>query len=583
MVLMHFHQPYSLYIQAFLSLIVQIFGGLKFYKGAIVSLKTKTGNMDLLVSIGTTSALAYSFLSLFGVLPGDPFFETNAFLISFVRLGKYIEERTRSKALSLLKDLFALQTSKVRLLTPEGEVEANISEVFPGDILIVKTGDLVPVDSRVVEGSLEVDESLVTGESIPILKKEGDPLLSGSLVISGYAKVEAKSQVESSYVSLLIRLIEEALQKKPMIQRLADRVAHYFVQIIIVLSFLVLLIWYLLTKEPSLSFNFALAVLVISCPCAFGLAVPLAISVGLTRSYKRGILIKDPGSFEKAKLINLIIMDKTGTLTVGKPKVKEFRSFDSNALAIAYSIAVTSQHPYSKAIVEYARAQEVSPLPLDKCREEPGIGIFCDKYFLGKDPSGKGIILKEESKVLAEIYIEDEIRAESMEVVKTIIKRGIEVVLATGDSYERAKKVAQILGIKKVYAEIRPQEKLQLVDEYQRRGYRVAMIGDGINDAPAMAKADLSFVMAEGVDIAKRIGDVILLSGLKGILYFFEISDTVRRRIWQNLFWASIYNIISIPIAGGLLYHKGIVLKPEMAGLMMALSSVSVVLNSVRK
>lgn len=583
MVLMYSSHPYSPYIQASLSLFIQILGGAKFYRGALTGLKTRTGNMDLLVSIGTSSALIYSFLALFKVLPGEPFFETNAFLISFVRLGKYIEEKTKSKAMSLLKELFALQTSRVRLVTPEGEVETTVTDIFPGDLIVIKTGDLVPVDGDIIEGSLEVDESLVTGESVPVLKRKGDPLISGSFVINGYAKVKVKSQVEGSYASLLITLIEEALHRKPKIQRLADRVSHYFVQIIITLSISVFFIWYLITHDFSLSFNFALACLVVSCPCALGLAVPLAISVGLTRAYKLGILIKDPESFEKAKLINLFIMDKTGTLTVGKPKVKEFRSFDKTALSIAYSIAQTSQHPYSKAIVEYAKNHNSNILPIGECREEPGVGIFCHKYFLGRDPSGKGLILKEEDRVLAEIYIEDEIRTESKEVIENLLKRGIRVILATGDSYERAKIVADTLGIETVFAEIKPHEKLQLVEDFQRKGYRVAMIGDGINDAPAMAKADLSFVMASGVDIAKKVGDVILLSGLRGVLNFLETSDIVRRRIWQNLFWASIYNLISIPIAGGLLYNYGIILKPEMAGLMMAFSSVSVVLNSIRK
>lgn len=583
MILMFLHHPYSLYIQAFLSLLVQVLGGPKFYKGAIAGLKMRTGNMDLLISIGTTSALIYSFLALFKVIPGEPFFETNAFLISFVRLGKFIEERTKTRALSLLKELFALQSSRVKVWTSSGEIEINVSDLFPGDIIVVKTGDLVPVDGKIVEGLVEVDESLISGESVPILKKKGDNLISGSIIVNGYAKVEVTSQVESSYIGVLIRLIEEALQRKPKIQRLADRVSHYFVQIILLLSVAVFLIWFIKTQELSLSFNFALALLVISCPCAFGLAVPLAIFVGLTRTYKRGILVKDPGGFERAGQIDILILDKTGTITVGKPKVIEFNSLDDKAIEIAFSLALTSQHPYSKAIVEYAKQFNLSPIQLGECREVPGVGIFCGDYFLGRNPSGKGLILREREQILAEIEVEDEIRVEAKEVLEDIRKRGLGIILATGDTRERASTVAEKLGIETIYAEIKPQDKLKLIEDFQKRGLKVAIVGDGVNDAPAMARADLSFVMAEGVDIAKRVGDVILLSGLRGIVYFFDIADKTRKRIWQNLFWAFIYNIISIPIAGGILYHKGIVLKPEFAGLMMALSSVSVVINSIRR
>lgn len=583
MALMFIHHPFSLYTQALLSMLIQIVGGFKFYKGGYAGLKSRIGNMDLLVALGTTSALLYSLLALFQVLPGEPFFETNAFLISFIRLGKYIEEKTKGRALALLKDLFALQTAKVRLLTPKGEKEVTVTEILPGDLLVLKTGDLVPLDGEVEKGSLEVDESLVTGESLPVLKKKGDPLISGSLVVNGFAKMRVKAMLERSYISMLLNMIEEALQRKPRLQRIADMVSHYFVQVIVLLSMLVFLFWYLKGYGLSLSFHFALAVLVISCPCAFGLAVPLAISVGLVRAYKRGLLLKDPSTFEKVKDIDILILDKTGTLTKGRPKVREFISFEDSALSIAYGLALTSQHPYSKAIVEYAKSLGIEPAQVGECREEPGLGIFCGEYFLGRDPSGKGLVLKRRDKVLAEIRAEDELREESEEIIEFLKKRGVKVVLATGDTKDRAEEVAKKLGLESFYAEVKPQDKLRLVEEFQKKGFKVAMVGDGVNDAPALAKADLSFVMAEGVDLSKRVGEVVLLSGLRGIKAFFEVAATVRKRIWENLFWAFIYNLIGIPIAGGLFYTKGLILKPEMAGLMMAFSSISVVLNSLRK
>ncbi len=581
--LMFYHHPLSLLIQGLLSISVQIIGGSRFYKGAISGLKARIGNMDLLVALGTTSALIYSLLAVSRILPGEPFFETNAFLIAFVRLGKYIEERSRTGALNLLKELFAIQTAKVRILAPDGEREVSISEVFPGDILLLKPGDLIPLDSVVEEGSLEVDESLVTGESVPVLKKKEDPLISGSLVVNGFAKAKVSALLERSYISMLLNLVEEALRHKPGIQRIADLVAHYFVQAIVLLSIALFLFWYLKGEALIRSFNFALSVLVISCPCAFGLAVPLAISVGLTRAFRRGLLIKDPSVFERAKEIKVLILDKTGTLTEGHPKVVDFKVYEEGALALALALARTSRHPYSKAIAEFVQKKGVQPVEIGDCREEPGRGIICGELFLGRDEASKGLVLKRRDKILAEFWAEDNIRESAREILDYLKGLGVEPVLATGDTPERAKAVAEALGIERVYAGVRPQDKLKIVEEEQARGVKVAMVGDGINDAPALAKADLSFVMAEGVDLSKRIGEVILLSGLKGIQAFFEISAFLRRRISQNLFWAFIYNLVGIPVAGGLLYPYGIVLKPEIAGLMMALSSVSVVLNSIRK
>lgn len=584
MLLMMWKNPQSLFLQGILSLSVQILGGYKFYRGAYAGIKSRIGNMDLLVALGTSSAILYSFFAVFRLLPGEPFFETNAFLISFVRLGKYIEERTKKRALHLLKELFAIQTSKVRLLTKEGEKEVSIGDVLPGDIIILKPGDLIPLDGELVEGRLEVEEALVTGESVPKLKKEGDLLISGSLVINGYAKAKVKALLEKSYVSMLINMVEEALRHKPPIQRIVDRVSHYFVQVVVVLAFLVFLFWFFYLRDLPLSFNFALSILVISCPCAMGIAVPLAISVGLVRAYKQGLLVKDPSVFEKAHLINALILDKTGTLTKGQPKILTYKEYDEKALVYAYALAKTSRHPYSRAIIALAKEKGItSSEEFKNCREVPGEGIYCEDFFLGKDPGSKAIVLKRGEKILAEFIAEDEIREEAREVLTYLKNRGIEVVLATGDTIERARKVAENLGLDKIYAEVKPEDKLKMVEEYQRKGYKVAMVGDGINDAPALAKADLSFVMAEGTDLSKRVGEVVLLSGLKGLYNFFQISFFLRRRIYQNLFWAFLYNLLGIPIAGGILYSYGIILKPEMAGLMMALSSISVVINSVRK
>ncbi len=579
MALMFLHIPFSLYMQALLATLVQLVGGYSLYKGAINSLRAKVGNMDLLVALGSTSALVYSFLSLFSLLPGEPFFETSAFLITFVRTGKFLEEWVRSRALKGLRELFSLQTLKLRVLKEGKEVERSPLDVFVGDTLILRSGDMVAVDCKILEGSLEVDESLVSGESLPVVKSTGDRLISGSVVLSGFARARVEKTFSSSYANLLVRLVEETLSKKPKVQRLADRFSHYFVQFVLLLSLLTLLFWYVSTGDLQKAISFSLAVLVVSCPCAFGIAVPLALTVGLFRAYKKGILIKDPSAVEKH--IDLILLDKTGTLTEGKPKLANFTLYDESALSVACGLAKASNHPYSLSIRDLCKSKGIEGEVLENCKEEAGLGVVCGDYMLGRSEGGVALYKKETK--LAEFYFEDKLRPEAKEVVDFLRSKGIRVYMLTGDKEEKARSVAQRLGIDQFLANAKPEDKLKKVQELKGEGYKVGLVGDGINDAPAMAQADLSFALGSGTDMAKRAGDVILLRGLGGLREFFEIKKNTMSMIKQNLFWAFVYNLLGIPIAGGLLYSKGIYLKPEFAGLMMAVSSLSVVLNSIRK
>jgi Cu2+-exporting ATPase/Cu+-exporting ATPase len=580
MILMLWHTPYSLPLQAILSLLVQAFGGYTFYKGAISSIKVRVGNMDLLVALGSTASLLYSFLSFFKILPGEPFFETSAFLITFVKTGKFLEEWVKSKALKSLRDLFALQTIKVKVLKDGKEELKSPQEVFIGDVILLRSGDMVPLDCKLIEGSLEVDESLISGESLPVKKSVGDKLISGSLVVSGFAKAKVEKGFSSSYANLLVKLVEESLSKKPSLQRLADRFSHYFVQFVVAVSFLAFLLWYLKTGDLRLSVNFSLAVLVVSCPCAFGIAVPLALVMGLLRCYRKGVLVKNPAVFERQ--VDIVVLDKTGTLTEGKPQLVDIKLYDETALKLACGLAVASNHPYSIAIRQYCQQKGVSPIELQECKEEPGTGIYSNGLFLGRSEEGH-VALKEGNRLLAEFFFEDKLREEAKEVVSYLKRKGIKLFMLTGDKKEKAIKIAKELNIDQFLAEAKPEDKLKVVEELQSKGYRVAVVGDGINDAPAMAKADLSVAIGSGTDLAKRVGDVILLKGLKGLMDFFELKDKTIRRVKENLFWAFFYNTLSIPLAGGLLYSKGFYLKPELAGLLMALSSLSVVLNSVRK
>jgi len=578
MLSMFWHNPWSVYLQALLATLVQLVGGFKFYRSAYYSLKARIGNMDLLVALGSTSALLYSYLALFKLIAEEPLFETSLFLITFVRTGKFLEERAKRKATESLRRMFGLQSLRVKVLKEGKEKEKGVYEVFVGDEIVLRTGDMVPLDCRLVEGKVVVDESMLTGESLPVLKEEGDLLLSRSVVLNGYGVAKVEKSFAKSYVSLLIKLVESALVKKPKVQRLADRVSHYFVQFVIVLSFLVFLLWFFKTGDIQKAITFSLAVMVISCPCAFGIAVPLAIMVGLIRAYQRGVLVKNPEAFEKK--VDILLMDKTGTLTEGKPKVKEVRSY-GDYLDLAYSLSLKSNHPYSVAIREYCQSLGAKQLSLKDCREEVGVGVFCEGYMLGKGKNGQ-TVLAQDGKVLAEFYFEESIKASAKEVLEYFKRMGIEVILVSGDEEERVKRVAQELNIEKWFAKRDPQGKLEILEELQAKGYRVAMVGDGTNDAPVLAKADLSFAMGSGTDVAKFSTDVILNSGLAGLREFFELSQWVRSRIKQNLLWAFGYNILAIPIAGGVFYPH-LFIKPEFAGLLMALSSLSVVINSLRR
>jgi len=585
--LMFFH---NIRVEFVLASVVQVIGGYSFYKSAYRSLISGVGNMDLLVALGSTGAYLYSVLTMLKVLEGSPFFETSVFLITFVRLGKYLEERAKERAVKSLKELFGIQTSKVRLLKQNGkEEERNVQEVFIGDVMLVRTGDLVPLDVYVLEGKVEVDESVITGESKPVLKTTGQRIFSGSLVLNGYAKAKVEKTLAGSYVSLLIKLVEDALKQKPKIHRIADRVAHYFVQVVVIISLLVFTLWYLKTGDLQKSVSFALSVLVISCPCAFGIAVPLVLTVGLLRAYRKGLLVKNPSVLERIKDINLLLLDKTGTLTESIPRVAKAVFYTEDALNLAFSVANASNHPRAKAIREYCKQMKAKTVSVQNCTEVPGEGIYCGDYYLG-NPSALGISNKNSTTVLArgkeiigEFHLEESIKDKVKDALDYLRRKGIRLVMVTGDVEESAKRISTLLGIEEFYAKVKPDDKLAILEKYQSMSYRVGMVGDGINDAPAMAKAHVSFAVGSGTDIAKRVCDVVILSGLQGIKDLFEITDKVSKRIKQNLFWAFFYNTLGIPIAGGLFSSYGIVLKPEIAGLMMVLSSLSIVINSIRK
>ncbi|GAB6065340.1 cation-translocating P-type ATPase [Aquifex pyrophilus] len=571
-----------------LSTLVQFTAGLKFYRGALSSLRQGVGSMDTLVALGTTGAYLYSLLAYLGFLGTSPFFETNAFLITFVRLGKFIEEKARERATSGLKKLLTASLGKVKVLEGNREVEKNALEVMRGEKVVYRKGDQILLDGVVLEGEALVNESVLTGESTPVLKKKGDEVLSGSILEEGFLITEVKRSFESSFINKVRKLVEEALKEKPRIQRISDRVAHYFVIFVVLLSVLVFTLWYYATGDIQKAVQFSLAVLVVSCPCAFGIAVPLAVSVGIFKALRKGIILKKSSVIEVFPKVNTIVFDKTGTLTEGRFKVEKVEVYEDSAFDIAYSLEEFSNHPVAKAIRDYLRDKVKERVRLENCKEVLGVGVECGEYkitkgeVLGISSNGYNVVaLSKNEKPLAVFYLRDRVREESREVVSKLKELGLEIVLLTGDKREKAISLAKELGIDRVIAEVKPDEKLKVIEELQRKGRVVCMVGDGVNDAPALARSDVGVAVSEGSDIAKISGDVII-HRLRALLQAYELSRKVYGKIKENLFWAFIYNALFIPVASGVFHHKGLYLKPEYAGLLMALSSVSVVLNTLR-
>ncbi len=583
--------PASPYIQLLLSTFVQIIGGYGFYLKAFKALKESVGNMEVLVSVGTTGAYIYSILAFLHIIEGTPFFETPVFIITFVKLGKFIEEKIKNRA---LKDLFSiahLTVEDFKVIRDGKEEYVNINNIKKGDILELRGGNLCPVDGVIVEGDAYINESIVTGEGIPVHKSKGDKVISGSILEGGKILISVDKPFKESYAFQLSKAVASTFSKKPKIQRLVDKVSTYFVEGVILFSFFTFIFWFLVSGDIYKSIQFALSILVVSCPCALGIATPLAITSGVSRALKKGIIIRDTSVFEKMPFVDIFIFDKTGTLTEGKMSVEKVDVFDEKGLGIALSMESTSNHPIAKAIYEFCKERVKDAPTLRNCQEIKGFGVKCGEY-IATSVSKWGIENKDgyitvgvgtEEKPFVVFYLKDKIRKEAKEVISFIKGRGIKTVLLTGDSRKQAMRVGKALEIDEIYADSKPEDKLRIVELFQDRGYKVAMVGDGINDALALAKADVSIAVAEGADIAKRAGDVILLEGIKTIPYLIAHSDKTYARIKQNLMWAFVYNVFAIPLAGGFLSWAGLVIKPEIAGMMMALSSLSVVINSIRK
>ncbi|SDN31073.1 heavy metal translocating P-type ATPase [Alkalicoccus daliensis] len=595
------------YVQWALATPVQFYAGLQFYKGAYKSLRGSSANMDVLVAMGTTAAYVYSiYLVMIGEV--NLFFETSAIIITLVLLGKLLEARAKGKTSEAIQKLMGLQAKKALVIRSEEEILIPIEEVVKGDQVIVRPGEKIPVDGIVQSGHSSVDESMLTGESVPVDKEAGKEVVGATINKNGTLTIQATKVGSDTALSQIIKVVEEAQGSKAPIQRMVDVISNYFVPAAFSVAVLSFLGWYFVAGA---SFETALinftAVLVIACPCALGLATPTSIMVGTGKGAENGILFKGGQHLERTHKINTIVLDKTGTITKGKPEVTNIKIFgkinEQEFIEIAASMETASEHPLGEAVVHYAKENNYQLFKPDSFQAVPGHGIegalsgravLVGSRKLMKEngvnlsgaesqaetweADGKTVIFTAvDARIAGIIAVADQIKSSSKEAIHELQKAGYEVAMITGDNERTANAIAREIGIDIVFSEILPEEKAGIVESLQKQKKRVMMVGDGINDAPALATADIGAAIGTGTDVAIEAADITLMKGdLRAILQAVQLSQKTIRNIKQNLFWAFVYNSIGIPIAA-----LGF-LAPWVAGAAMAFSSVSVVSNSLR-
>lgn len=601
----------------------------RFYRVGFRQLYMLSPNMDSLVAVGTSSAFIYSLYISYKIFADNNihlihslYYESAATIIAFIMLGKYLEALSKGKASAAIKKLVNFQAKKANIIRNGEIVEIDIEEVSKGDIVFIKPGEKIPVDGAIIEGHSTIDEAMITGESIPVEKAENDKVYSGSINKDGALKVVVNATEGETLISKIAKLVEDAQMTKAPIARLADKVSLIFVPTVIFIAIFAALLWWFLIKYNVISvsqnpFEFVLtifiSILIIACPCSLGLATPTAIMVGTGKGAELGILIKSGEGLEKLNEIDTIVFDKTGTLTEGTPRVIDIVSLDDidrdEILKISASMEVSSEHPLGKAVYDEAKEKNISLYDVKNFLSISGRGVVGEidgkKYLLGNkkllfdngikdlhekeihkyELQGKtAILLANEEKLIAFITLADVVRNESLELIKKLKKEKIKTYMLTGDNERTARVIAGKLGIDDVIAEVSPEDKYKKVKELQEQGKKVAMVGDGINDSPALAQADVGMAIGSGTDIAIESADIVLMGkDIEIILTAIRLSRATIKNIKENLFWAFFYNTCGIPIAGGLLYlFTGHLLNPMIAGLAMGLSSVSVVSNALR-
>lgn len=612
--------PYAGIASLILATPVQFWLGANFYKGFWSSLKIATFNMDSLIVIGTSTAYVYSIFNFIlhiyteqTVIGGmhDLYFEVSALLITFVLLGKWLEARAKGSTSEAIQKLMGLQAKTARVLRHGEVMNIPIEEVNVGDIVIVRPGEKIPVDGIVTKGLTSIDESMLTGESIPVEKKEGDHVFGATMNGNGSIECRAEKIGSETALAQIIRFVEDAQGSKAPIQAFADWVSSWFVPTVMVIAVLTFTIWMFIGAGLSFSLLSAVSVLVIACPCALGLATPTAIMVATGKGAEHGILIRGGEPLEAANSISAIVFDKTGTLTKGKPEVTNIlllQGTEEQILQIAASLEQNSEHPLAESIVKNAKEKNLLLSNVENFKAIPGHGvegfIGNESYVLGNRrlmekrgmniSSNESVLqqLEEEGKttmflahantLMGIIAVADTVKETSKEAIEQVQAMGIEVYMMTGDNSRTARAIASSIGIKNVLAEVLPEQKASEVKKIQAQNKKVVMVGDGINDSPALAQADLGIVMGSGTDIAMETGGIVLVKNdLRDVVTAIKLSRATVSKIHQNMFFALFFNVIGIPIAARAFFQFGLVLRPELAGFAMAFSSVAVVTNSL--
>ena len=622
--------PLVLRAVGWLTLVMMLMTGEHFYKSGFKALKSGHANMDTLIAIGTSAAWLYSILvvyrpSMFPEAARGVYFEAAVMIIGLVNLGQVLEMGARLKTHASLKNLLGLRPSHACLVGTAGtvmaaEVQVNILQVKVGDWLRIKPGERVPVDGRVTQGESYFDEAMLTGEPMPVLKQLGDDLVSGTINGQGSVIYEATRVGSDTALARIVEMVRRAQNSKPSISRLADQVAAIFVPVVLLIAVITALVWYAFGPQPVLSYSFvsALSVLIIACPCALGLATPISIMIGVGKAAQMGVLVRNAEALQQASNIDWVVLDKTGTITQGHPSVEAFAIFNDadevQSLAMAENIEQASEHPIALAIVTYCQQQLSlkgsavfsAATHVEGFTAVQGMGVVSGDLVMGnvslmqahnidigiaevwlraqEDAARSIVLLAHKGQLIVAFALEDALKTDSVKAVQRLKAQGIKVMMLTGDNQAAAQRVAQLVAVDDFAAQLMPEDKLNKIKQLQNQGQVVAMVGDGLNDAPALSQADVGIAMGQGTDVAIDSADLCLLnSSLHGVADAIELSQSTLRNIKQNLWGAFAYNTLGIPIAAGVLFPlTGMLLSPMLAALAMSLSSVTVVTNANR-
>lgn len=610
-------------VTALLTLPVMFWSGSDFFTGAWAAFKHRSANMNTLIALGTGAAWLYStfailFPSIFPEGTSEPFYDVVSVVIALVVLGQALELRAKGQSSTAIKKLLGLQAKTARVIRDGKELDLPVEEVLVGDVIQVRPGEKVPVDGVIVEGSSAVDESMLTGESLPVSKKQGDEIIGATLNKTGAFKFRATKVGKDTALAQIVKMVQDAQNSKAPIARLADTISGYFVPIVMILAVWTFVIWFVIGPQPQLVYALvtSVTVLIIACPCALGLATPMSLMVGIGKGAEHGILIRSGEALQTARAIQIVVLDKTGTITKGKPELTDVANSNQSVvdgdqlLKLAASVEKVSEHPLAQAIVEGAQARRLELTEVQDFEAIPGHGVSAkvegrsvlignlklmnrEKIALGEleeksrslaDDGKTPMFIAIDNKAAGIVAVADTVKEDSAEAIKALQGLGIEVVMITGDNRRTAEAIARKVGVTRVLAEVLPEDKANNVHQLQAEGKQVAMVGDGINDAPALAQADVGLAIGTGTDVAIEASDITLIKGsLKGVVTAIEVSRATMKNIHQNLFGAFIYNTLGIPIAMGVLFPVfGLLLNPLIAGAAMAFSSVTVVGNANR-